>query len=161
MRRPAVFARFLLCQRFSQALFQSERIALRPSAYYEASPTLDGADAFTFDILALPQRAVAGEIALRVGDNAALFYLGHIGYHVDAPYRGHGYAAESCALHWPFARAFGMRSLCVTTDVDNVPSIRTCERAGCVYECTVPVPAWCRTRFDLPDRKKRFVLPVL
>lgn len=161
MRRPALFYRFLLCQRLSQTLFQNERIALRPSAYYEASPTLDGADSYTFDILALPLRTVAGEIALRVGDNATLYYLGHIGYHVDAPYRGRHFAAEACGLLWPFARALGMGSLVITTDVDNTPSIRTCERAGCLYESTVNVPGWCRRRFDLPARKRRYVKPSL
>lgn len=161
MKNSALFLRFLLCQRLNMPLFQNERIAIRPSAYYEASPTLDGADSFTFDILALPRRDVAGEISLRVGENAALYYLGHVGYHVDTPFRGRRYAAEACGLLWPFARALGMRSLVITTDVDNIPSIRTCESAGCLYECTTPVPARYQRRFDLPARKKRFVMPGL
>ena len=51
----------------------------------------------------------------------------------------------------------GMRSFVITTDEDNLPSIRTCERLGCTLECTVDVPLWCRQEFSISARKRRYV----
>ena len=111
-----------------------------------------------FDIVMGGSRAeTAGEIALRVGEDASLFYLGHIGYHVDPPFRGHGAALRACRLCVPVFSELGMRTFVITTDEDNLPSIRTCEKLGCILESTVNVPLWCRQEFSISARKRRYV----
>ena len=141
-----------------QLLYQDDEIALRPLCFDGHLWELDGADSYTFQIICLQTMEPVGEIAVRVGECAAMYYLGHIGYHIDPPWRGHRWATHACRLIQPFLVLCGFRSLVITTDIDNYPSIRVCEALGCVLESTVPVPLWCRTDFELSDAKKRFVL---
>ena len=79
-------------------------------------------------------------------------YLGHIGYHVDPPFRGHGAALRACRLCVSVLADLGMRTFVITTDEDNLPSILTCERLGCTLECSVDVPLWCRQEFSIISR---------
>jgi len=81
-----------------------------------------------------------GVIRLRVGPTSRLRYAGHIGYEVEVAQRGHRYAARSCRLLLPFARAHGLPAVWLTVDPANVPSIRTCERIGAKYVNTVRLP---------------------
>lgn len=80
---------FIRAGRRGQALLQDELIALIPREYGGHVAQLGGAVSLVFDIL-MPgmSPSLAGEIALRVGEDASLFYLGHIGYHVDPPFPG-------------------------------------------------------------------------
>ena len=110
-----------------------------------------------FDIIDIEKNKVSGEIALRLGEGEGLFYLGHIGYHVDPPYRGKNEALHACRLCVPIFLEMGYRSFVITTDEDNYPSIRTCEKLGCVLESTVDVPFWCREEYDISARKRRYV----
>ena len=99
----------------------------------------------------------AGQIHLRTGESEGLYYLGHIGYHVNRPYQGNSYALRACRLLIPLCQALGQRSLIITTDVDNVPSRKTCTRLGCILESTVPVPAEFQKRYELSKAKCRYV----
>ncbi|MCS6772890.1 MAG: GNAT family N-acetyltransferase [Anaerolineae bacterium] len=104
---------------------------------------------------------VVGEITLRIGNLPKIItYFGHIGYHVDPPYRGNRYAARSCRLIFPLARAHGLNPLWITCNPDNWASRRTCELAGGVLVDIVDLPPdnplyrrgerqKCRYRFDL------------
>ena len=149
---------FIRAGRRGQALLQDELIALVPREYGGHVAQLGGAVSLVFDIV-MPgtSSSLAGEIALRVGEDASLFYLGHIGYHVDPPFRGHAAALRACRLCVPVLSELGMRSFVITPDEDNLPSIRTCERLGCTLECTVDVPLWCRQEFSISARKRRYV----
>jgi len=92
---------------------------------------------------ATPRPAVpmAGSISLRLADTYNIeWYLGHIGYHVLPPARGHRYAERACRLILPLARAHGFRSLWITCNPDNTPSRRTCERLGAELVEIIPVP---------------------
>jgi predicted acetyltransferase len=88
-----------------------------------------------------PAVPIAGTISLRVGDTPDLkIYFGHVGYNVFPPARGHHYAERACRLLFSIAGHHGLRPLWITTDPDNAPSRRTCERlAGALIE-TVEVP---------------------
>jgi HAD superfamily hydrolase (TIGR01509 family) len=81
-----------------------------------------------------------GLIHLRIGPARILRYAGHVGYEVDSSQRGHRYAARSCRLLLPFARAHGLRAVWITTDPANLPSRRTCELVGARYVETVRIP---------------------
>ena len=43
-------------------------------------------------------RKEIGQISYRTGESRAVYYYGHIGYHIDPPYRGHHYAYRACRL---------------------------------------------------------------
>jgi predicted acetyltransferase len=91
--------------------------------------------------LRLPEVAIAGSISLRIGHSPNLdLYLGHIGYHVLPPGRGHRYAERACRLLFPIARHHGHTTLWITCNPDNAGSRRTCERLGAKFINTLPVP---------------------
>jgi predicted acetyltransferase len=107
----------------------------------EVGGTAGGVPWYAFDIRREGTGEVVGRLALRVGDgDAELRYSGHIGYFVDPPFRGHGYAERACRLVLPLARAHGLNPLWITTDPDNAASRRICERLGAHAVETVPVP---------------------
>jgi RimJ/RimL family protein N-acetyltransferase len=45
----------------------------------------------------------------------------------------------------------------ITTDDDNYPSIRTCEKLGCRLEGTVDVPVPIQKEFEISARKRRYI----
>lgn len=148
---------FIRLCRIRKPIASDGLFALYPRNYIRHVSHLDGACSMTMDILELASGKVAGEIALRIGEGEGLFYLGHIGYHIDPPFRGQKGALHACRMCLPMLSQMGMRSFVITTDEDNVPSIRTCEALGCVLECTVDVPLWCRIEYDIGARKRRYV----
>ena len=108
-----------------------------------------------------PEVTIAGSISLRIGHSVNLDkYLGHIGYHVLPPARGHHFAERATRLLLPLARAHAHGVVWITCNPDNYASRRTCERLGAVYVDTVAVPRdnplygqgdrqKCRYRVDL------------
>lgn len=71
-----------------------------------------------------------GTIDLRLGYDENLFYSGNIGYAIDEPYRGNGYAARACRLLVPAAKAHDMKVLGITNNPANTASFRVCEKLG-------------------------------
>lgn len=151
---------FIRAARRAEAMYADDVFLLRPRQYLHRVAQLDGACCMTFDIVARESCQIAGEIALRFGEGESLYYLGHIGYHIDPPFRGRHGALRACRLCIPLFRSMGMHSLVITTDIDNLPSIRTCEKLGCVLESTVEVPGWCRSEFSLSQQKRRYVCEI-
>ena len=148
---------FIRAGRRGEILLSDELVALRPREYCRSVRQLGGAKSLVFDVMMGAPARVAGEIALRAGEDVSLFYLGHIGYHIDPPFRGMRAALHACRLCVPVLLQLGMRTFVITTDVDNLPSIRTCELLGCTLESTVDVPLWCRQAFSISARKRRYV----
>jgi len=120
-------------------------------------------DGYTFYIYPSGTRQYAGYVSLRLGESPALYYLGHIGYRVEQSYRGKGYAMRACRLIVPFIQQLGLRSLVITTNVENIASRKTCEHLACTLERIAPVPAayqpicmgakWkCRYIWRIPPR---------
>lgn len=151
---------FVRCGRRGQVLFQDDVIALVPREYYARVWQLGGCKSLVFNIVDGSSHRTAGEIALRIGESESIYYLGHIGYHVDPPYRGRHAALRACRLCIPIFAELGMRSFVITTDEDNIPSIRTCEQLGCTLEATVDVPLWCRDEFGISSRKRRYLYQI-
>lgn len=82
-----------------------------------------------------------GTLSLRAESNEYIVkYLGHIGYRVEEAYRGRRYAARSCRLILPLARAHGLNPLWITCNPDNWPSRRTCELLGAEMVEIVALP---------------------
>lgn len=148
---------FIRCGRRRGVMYEDDVIALIPRSYAHRVNRIDGACSMIFDIIDQESGRIAGEIALRLGEGAGLFYLGHVGYHIDPPYRGKGEALHACRLCLPVFNLMNMRSFVITTDEDNIPSIRTCEKLGCILESTVDVPVWCQNEYEISSRKRRYV----
>ena len=114
-------------------------------------------DGFTFCIYPKGARKYAGYVSLRLGESGALYYLGHIGYRVEPEFRGRGYAGKACRLLLPLIQRLGMESVVITTNVDNIPSRKTCEKLGCTLERIAPVPMEYRAICAGATQKCRYI----
>ena len=113
-------------------------VSLKTERLAPADPVKKHVPAYHFLIMVSGQPV--GGIDLRIGYPDSLLYGGQIGYHVDEPYRGHGYAGAACRLLFPVMRAHGMRSAIITNNVENTASRRVCEKIGARYLCRIDVP---------------------
>ena len=102
-------------------------------------------------------RKEIGQISYRDGESRCVYYYGHIGYHIDPPYRGKHFAARACLLIRKEIRMSGKTSAVITCDPDNSASRKTCERLGCLLEGEVPVPEDLQKKFELSAVKCRYV----
>jgi predicted acetyltransferase len=129
---------------------------------YETAPPIGArAPTYRFHMRRAYDAERIGRIELRLANTEdILLYVGHIGYNVDAPHRGHHYAARACRLLMDLARRHGYTELWITCDPDNIASRRSCEIAGADFVSIVAVPedhpfykagsqAKCRYRLDL------------
>ena len=93
------------------------------------------------DVYGNPPLRIAGGLGLRIGSNKEIeLYSGNVGYHVYPPARGQHYSERACRLVLPLARRHGMTHLWITTNPDNQPSRRICERLGAEMIDTVTIP---------------------
>ena len=132
-------------------------IDLFPINLYPPDDSMGFGECYDFIISPHGKRREAGQVSLRLGESAGVYYFGHIGYHVDPPYRGQHFAERACRLLMPLIETVGKTSVVITCDPDNAPSRRTIERLGCEYECTVPVPPDLQRRWELSPMKCRYV----
>jgi RimJ/RimL family protein N-acetyltransferase len=83
-----------------------------------------------------------GDLSLRIGYTDGLYYGGQIGYAVDEPYRGHGYAVRACLLAREVARQHEMIRLLITNNPANTASRRVCEKLGARLVRVARLPEW-------------------
>ncbi len=98
-----------------------------------------------------------GQIAYRSGESLAVYYFGHIGYHINPPWRGNHYAARACRLISGEIRRSGKSSVIITCDPDNLASRKTCEALGCLWESEVAVDRDLQKKYDISARKERYI----
>lgn len=112
-----------------------------------------------YDYIIAPHGASreAGRISLRLGESPCVYYFGHIGYHVDPPFRGNHYAQRACELLRPLMLSRGKTSVVITTDPDNIPSRRVCEALGSELERIVDVPRSISRRWEISPVKCRYI----
>ena len=103
------------------------------------------------------KRLEIGRIRYRDGESPGIFFFGHIGYHIDPPWRGHHYAARACRLLREDLLRSGKSSVVITCDPDNEPSRKTCLALGCIREGVVDVDPELRKHFDISPRKERYI----
>lgn len=104
----------------------------------EGRPTL-----YIYHIYRHRSREPMGHITFRLNDKGCeeyIYYTGNIGYGVDEPFRGHGYARKACVIIKRLAQAFNMPALIITCNPDNLPSKRTCENLGARLDEIVDLP---------------------
>lgn len=114
------------------------RVSLRVERLAPADPVKHYVPAYQFQIVVNGQPV--GHISLRIGYTDSLLYGGQIGYGVDAPYRGQGYAGAACRLLLLVMRAHGMRTALITNETGNAASRRVCEKIGTRFLCQIDVP---------------------
>ena len=141
-------------------VFQDDEIALYLSDEDVTNHEIGVKDGYTFDIYERKPRRRVGYVSLRLGESPALYYLGHIGYRIDAPYRGHGYAAKACLLLIPLMQKLQLKTICITANPDNIPSRKTCEKIGCELESIVPVPRRFSYHCEGATHKCRYILRI-
>ena len=106
------------------------------------------------------ERQEIGQISYRSGESRGVYYYGHIGYHIDAPWRGHHLAWRACRLLRGEILLSGKSSVVITCDPDNAASRKTCRRLGCLYEGTVKVPSDLQRKYDISGAKCRYIWRV-
>ncbi|MCP8968420.1 GNAT family N-acetyltransferase [Ectobacillus ponti] len=127
-------------------------IQLIPWKYIPADERKGFVPAYEFSIAPANNAGlVMGKIVLRVGDNENTLYGGHIGYLVKSKFRGNSYAARACLLIRKVAAAHGMKTLIISCNPNNIPSRRTCEKAGARLRDIIEVPP----HHDLYQRGER------
>ena len=98
-----------------------------------------------------------GQISYRNGESRCIYYFGHIGYHIDEPFRGHHYARRACILLEHEIRISGKCSVVITCDPDNEPRRRTCIGLGCLFEGITDVPEDIRRKYEISPVKCRYI----
>lgn len=109
-----------------------------------------------------PPVPFGGRLTLRIGNGENVTrYFGNIGYVVFPPTRGRHLAERAVRLVLPLARRHGMNELWITTNPDNQPSRRTCERLGATLIDTIDLPKH-HPLYARGDRQKcRYRLAIL
>ena len=138
-------------------MFSDGEIDLTLSNEDVSDPECGIDDGYTFYIYRAKTRDYLGYVSLRLGESPALYYLGHIGYRIEAEHRGHGYAARACRLMLPLLQRLRLESVVITTNVENIPSRKTCLRLGCVLERIAPVPPEYRALCAWAAQKCRYI----
>ncbi len=123
-------------------LLRDNELLLYLSRTSQADPEKKHVPSYTFLMLHLPDRAVAGVLGLRIGNPEKELYLpGQVGYRVRRAYRGRRYAERSLGLILPFARDHGWTSLWISCRPDNIASRKCSEKNGGKLREIVKVPA--------------------
>ena len=113
-----------------RAEFSDGVIDLLPLRLYPPEKEMGFGRVYDYMIVRHGTHREVGRISLRMGESPCVYYFGHIGYHVDPPYRGNHYARRACALLRPLIALHGKSSVVITTDPDNWASRKTCLHAG-------------------------------
>ena len=138
--------------------FQDAEITLALARDRVRDEEIGAVDGYAFDIIAASDGGCTGYVTVRIVESPALYYLGHIGYRIHPAWRGHGYAFKAVSMLIPFLKDLGFGSVVITTDVDNVPSRKTCEHLLCTLESIVPVPQEYRQLCGGSTQKCRYIL---
>ena len=118
----------------------------------ESDPSRFGLPVYYFRICDKDNNVV-GWCDLRIGHNACTPYLGHIGYQVEAPFRGHHYAGRAVKLLLQLAKQHAMPFLTITCAPENTASRKTCEYAGGKFMGIVEVPEEMALQYNDAVRK--------
>ncbi len=105
-------------------------------------------------------RKEIGQISYRDGESRCVYYYGHIGYHIDEPYRGKHYAWRACRMLRNEILQSGKSSVVITCDPDNIGSLKTCQKLGSLLEGIVTVPEDLQKKYEISSKKCRYIWHV-
>ena len=115
-------------------------IKLKLKAKQTAEMRDDKTLAYLFDVIS--EGLPIGGIHLRLGWSLPYYYAGQLGYWIDEPFRGKGFAVEACLSLLPILKLHGYEKLVIGTDENNRASRRVCEKIGAVFLETTDTPEW-------------------
>jgi len=146
---------------FDPGVLRDEDLLLTLSETLQADTARGWAPCYMFHMINGERGRKVGEIQLRIGFTEHLrLYAGHIGYSVEADFRGHRFAARSIQLLMPLARKHGFSELWITCNPENTASRRTCEIAGATFVEILDLPADTEI-YQRGDRQKcRYLLSL-
>ncbi len=84
-----------------------------------------------------------GYCGVRLREGKDMPYLGNIEYEIFGPFRGHGYAKEASVMLGNIAYDWGVQSLTITANVENLPSLNVIKGLGAQFVEVVKVPKKC------------------
>lgn len=136
-----------------------------PGGHQLADTTADRVPSYHFWMRWTPpaehRPAIVGGLSLRIGDTPDIVqHIGHVGYNVHPPARGHHFAERAVRLVLPLARQHRLRQLWITANPDNLASRRTIERLGATLVDTIELPADHLLRARSETHKCRYRLPL-
>ena len=109
-------------------------------------------------------RGEIGQISYRNGESRCIYYFGHIGYHIDEPYRGHHYARRACLLLRDEILLGGKQSAVITCDPDNAASaslpMGVTTTGSPRFSRTSIIPSIAAISFTAPLRTIRRLVPM-
>ncbi len=86
-------------------------------------------DLWDYDLfLIMVNQQEVGRIVFRRASATLVSISGHVGYHVESEYRGHGYAYQALKLLMKHIAGLGYESIIITCDPLNIPSKKTIEK---------------------------------
>ena len=115
-------------------------VSLLLSEAVPANPEHDAPPKYFFDIFVNNHRV--GFIHLRVGYSLPYYIAGQIGYGIDEPFRGRGYATKACFALKPLIKVHGYKKIILSTNENNMASRYSCERIGATLIHTIDTPEW-------------------
>ena len=146
---------------FTRPMVPGPEIDLKLKERFGPDKTVGSDETLVYGIYLCGTREMIGYVSLRLGESPGLYYLGHIGYRIEEGHRGHGFAAKAVRMLLPFMRRLGLRTVVITTDTDNIPSRKTCERLGCDLERVAPVPPKYLGLCMMSPAKCRYIFAVV
>lgn len=95
---------------------------------------------YYYDIYLNSISCPVGKISIRIGYNEHSYFNGNIGYEIDEPFRGNGYAKIAVMMTYSVAKFHGMTQLIVTCDENNYSSKRVISKLGGTHIETITPP---------------------
>ena len=113
-------------------------ISLKISKKLAENKEMKYVPAYVFDICLQNERI--GLCDIRIGYNEGIYYGGNIGYQVDEKFRGNGYAVRAVKLLFEVARKHKMTEIHISNSLDNIGSVRVCQKLGAKLHRIVELP---------------------
>jgi predicted acetyltransferase len=142
---------------YAQAIIGDGRdseMHLRLDTIYMPADSPWGVPAYRYDVVV--SGAKAGTISLRVSDDDRLVrFAGHIGFGIDALFRGHRLAGRAVRQLLPLAESYRLKPLWLGCNPDNFASMQVMNWLGASYVETVDIPPDYERYYARGERQKR------
>lgn len=119
-----------LTRKVKDFTLEDDRIYLKLEKAYYDFYWGEKLETYSYEIYRKHPHRLVGFCDIRKGEDKTLYYLGHIGYNILIPYRGHHYSLSASRLLLDLARHLDMEHLLITCNDDNIASQIIIERLG-------------------------------
>lgn len=127
---------------FDKPVFTDKEITISLRRTYGRESHYGIKKTYCFDIFQAHSHIHVGQCDIRIGESEYLYYMGHIGYRIYPPFRGHHYAQKATALLFNMAKREKMEHVIITCSPDNIASYKTIAGLGGRLLETTTVPKW-------------------